>query len=161
MVIGAFSSAGRYSLGNRRAGRQPMALVSNIAMPNSRSRLCLPLAALAILTGCATGATMDARYDQSLQHWRGATRAELLAAWGEPLLAQAAGGVETLTWAINDGIRNPQTLPVYTMPTIGAPTVGVSTVAPTTPARCTTRFELRDGVVTGWKFEGLSCGAPT
>ena len=42
----------------------------------------------------------------------------------------------------------------------GAPMVAMATVAPTVPARCTTRFELHGGIVAGWTFEGLACGAP-
>jgi hypothetical protein len=121
----------------------------------------LSLALLALsLAGCASRATMDARYDASLQRWKGATRAELAASWGKPLLDTAFAGVETLTYVVRDDIVDPATLPTYSNNAAGAPTVGVATGAPAVPMRCTTRFELRNGVVTSWTFEGLSCGAP-
>ena len=156
---------GRSSAGNRRAGSAGRALVSNIGMRNRHSRLLLPLAALAILTGCATRASMDARYDQSLLRWKGATRAELVAAWGPPTLVQPFLNELTLTWTRNDDVHPEQPVPAYspafTSLAAGAPMVMAPTVAPTVPMRCTTRFTLRDDVVVGWKFEGLACGAPT
>ena len=118
------------------------------------------LALVAGLAGCASRATMDARYDASLQRWKGVSRAELLAAWGPPLLAAQAGDTETLTWTMNDDVHNTQSMPTYTSPSTGSPTVGVATFAPTVPMRCTTRFQVRAGVVQSWTFDGLACGAP-
>ena len=127
----------------------------------------LALAALA-LAGCASRASMDATYDASLQHWRGVSRAELVAGWGKPLLQTTVDGVETLTYVVRDDMVNPGSVPVYSSNNVGsaggatgAPTVSAATVAPVVPMRCTTRFELRNGVVTSWKFDGLLCGAPT
>ena len=128
-------------------------------MRNRHSRLLLPLAALAILPGCATRASMDARYDQSLMRWQGATRAELVAAWGPPTLVQPFLNEVTLTWTVKDDVHPEQPLPAYIPLPGGAPMVSAPTVAPTVPARCTTRFTLRNDVVVGWKFEGLACGA--
>ena len=132
-------------------------------MRHRHSRLLLPLAAFAILTGCATRASMDARYDQSLQRWQGATRAQLVAAWGPPTQVQAFLNEVTLTWTVNDDIHPEQPLPAYS-PALsslagGGPMVCAPTAAPTVPMRCTTRFTLRNDVVVGWKFEGLACGA--
>ena len=132
----------------------------------------LPLALIALsLAGCASRADMDARYDASLQRWKGATRAQLLANWGKPMLATTAAGAETLTYVVRDDIVNPGGLPTYSSNNVGgpatgaatggAPVVSVATVAPVVPMRCTTRFELRNGVVTAWTFDGLLCGAPT
>jgi hypothetical protein len=140
-------------------------LVSNTGMRNRPSRLLLPLAVLVILTGCATRASMDARYDQSLQRWKGATRAELVAAWGPPTLVQPFLNEVTLTWTRNDDLHPGQPLPAYS-PAFGsmagaAPMVNAPTAAPTVPMRCTTRFTLRNDIVVGWKFDGLACGAPS
>ena len=132
-------------------------LVSNGGMTSRL--LAFTLFALS-LGGCASRASMDARYDASLQHWKGAARAELVASWGKPLLDTTVAGIETLTYVVRDDIVNPGTLPTYSNIT-AAPTVSVATVAPVVPMRCTTRFELRNGIVTSWTFEGLSCGAPT
>ncbi len=122
------------------------------------------------LGGCASRASMDARYDASLQRWKGATRAELAASWGKPLLDATSVGVETLTYVVRDDMVNPGSLPTYSSNNIGttssggattAPTVSVATVAPVVRMRCTTRFELHNGIVTSWTFDGLLCGAPT
>ena len=114
---------------------------------------------------------MDATYDASLQHWRGVPRAELVAGWGKPLLQKSVDGVETLTYVVRNDMVNPGSLPVYSSNNVGsagagggatgAPTVSAATVAPAVPMRCTTRFALRNGVVTSWTFDGLLCGAPT
>ena len=133
-------------------------LVSNTGMTSRL--LAFTLFALS-LGGCASRASMDARYDASLQRWKGATRAELATSWGKPLLDTTVAGIETLTYVVRDDIVNPGTLPTYSNAAVGAPTVSVATVAPVVPMRCTTRFELRNGIVTSWTFEGLSCGAPT
>jgi hypothetical protein len=126
-----------------------------------RSRL-LPTAlavVIAVLAGCASQATMTARYDQSLQRWKGAMRGDLVAAWGKPLQAQAEGGVETLTWTFNDDMPDHQAQPVPTTLPSGAILVNMPTAAPVVPMRCTTHFQLRDGIVTSWNFDGLACGA--
>ena len=121
--------------------------------------------------GCADKASMDVRYDASLQRWRGATRAELEAAWGRPTLAAAAGGDTLLTWVVRSDIDSrpgPDGPPivVVTRGTGGAASPSVPNVVPGAPApaivpiTCTTRFVLKDGRVASWKFEGLGCGAP-
>jgi hypothetical protein len=110
--------------------------------------------------GCANQAGMQARYDQSLQRWQGATRDQLVAAWGRPTLAQAFLNEETLTWTVNQDGHPSQPLPVHATPSVGAPAVILPTIAPTVPVRCTTQFQLRSGIVVGWKFDGLACGAP-
>jgi hypothetical protein len=84
-----------------------------------------------------------------------------VADWGKPLLQTAVAGVETLTYVVRDDVVNPGSLPTYTTTVNGTPLVGAATVAPAVPMRCTTRFELRNGVVTSWTFDGLLCGAPT
>lgn len=113
------------------------------------------------LAGCANQASMQARYDQSLQRWQGATRDQLVAAWGKPTLDQTFLNEETLTWMVNQDMHPTQPLPAYASPTNAAPTVIMPTIAPTVPMRCTTQFQLRSGIVVGWKFDGLACGAPT
>ena len=121
-------------------------------------------------SGCASKADMDARYDASLQRWRGATLAELEATWGKPRLALATPDGQVLTWVVRTDIDSRDV-------NGGAPTVVVSqaanggglqtTVANTggltsaqVPITCTTHFTIKDGRVASWKFEGLGCGAP-
>ncbi len=122
--------------------------------------------------GCADKASMDARYDASLQRWKGATRAELEAAWGRPMLASAGADGTMLTWIVRNDIDSrpgPDGAPVVTVSRSGggsSSTTTVQTVSAGLPApavvpiTCTTRFVLKDGRVASWKFEGMGCGAP-
>lgn len=127
-------------------------------------------AAAVAVAGCASRADLDAGYDASLQRWKGATRAELEAAWGRPALAQPAEGGTALTWVVrNDVDTRPGTDGTPTVVVApsgragGAPSVSViqgRQNPATVPVTCTTRFLLKDGRVVSWKFEGLGCGAP-
>ena len=128
----------------------------------------LPLIAVT-MAGCASRADLDARYDASLQHWKGATRAELEAAWGKPLLVETADGGTAVTWVTHNDLDSHQGADAA--PTVvarsggggGAPSVAViqgMPAAPVVPITCTTRFLLKDGRVVSWKFAGLGCGAP-
>ncbi len=134
--------------------------------------LSLPLLATAMfVAGCASKATMDARYDASLQRWQGATRADLEAAWGRPTLVSQAPDGQVLTWIVRVDIDDratpgaPAAPIVVTSRTAGG--VSVATTSPslstsaTVPITCTTHFTLKDGRVASWTFEGLGCGAPT
>ena len=125
------------------------------------------------LAGCASKASMDARYDASLQRWRGATRAELEAAWGRPARVDAVAGDTVMTWVVRTDIDNrpgPDGAPVVVVARSGGSAAGVtptvSVVTPGAPApsivpiTCSTHFTLKDGRVASWTFEGLGCGAP-
>jgi hypothetical protein len=132
-------------------------------------RLALALACVA-LPACASRASMDSRYEASLQRWQGATRAELVAAWGAPRLAQASGDGAVLTWVVRTDIDShpgPDGAPVVmTIPAGRAGGTAIAVVTPGAPApagvpiTCTTRFVLKNDRVESWKFEGLGCGAP-
>jgi hypothetical protein len=131
----------------------------------------LGLSALAALAACASP-EMDARYEQSLAPWKGASADRLLATWGKPLRDETlpAGG-RALTWVVrhdlvNEGRNSTSTIVGYHAgatpgaPGISATTAGMPTSA-VVPITCTTRFVLQDGVVTSWTFKGVGCGAPT
>ena len=134
------------------------------------ARVLLP--AVLAAAGCADQASMDTRYDASLQRWQGATRAELEAAWGRPTLAATTGGDTLLTWVVRNDIDSrpgPDGVPIVVVRRAGAGGAGapgVQAVVPGAPApaivpiTCTTRFVLKDGRVASWRFEGLGCGAP-
>jgi len=129
------------------------------------TRLPTLLAILAV-AGCASQSTMDERYDASLQRWKGATRAELEAAWGKPLLAQAAPDGLMLAWVRRTDIDDRPATPAS--PSVIVNRGGATTVMPpaalappAAPVTCTTRFLLKDGRVASWSFEGLGCGAPS
>lgn len=119
------------------------------------TRAASALAALLAVAGCAS-ADMSARYEQSLQRWKGATRAELVAQWGPP--AQATD--TTLTWVVHHDFENRGVMPMRTSAGIGAPILQSASMTSTTPILCTTHFLLRDGAVVSWTFDGLGCGAP-
>jgi hypothetical protein len=123
------------------------------------------LALLATLAGCAATPTMDARYDASLQRWKGATRAELVAQWGTPLLGGTADGSEILTYVVRTDIDQRIDTPSLSVATVGNRATVISAPDALADARppisCTTHFVLRDGRVDSWTFEGLGCGAPT
>ncbi len=131
--------------------------------------LLLPAALLA--SGCASKASLEAGYDASLQHWRGASRADLEAAWGKPTLVALGADGLVLTWVVrNDSLQDRPgnngagTVVVSHPMGSNGPTVG--TVVPgamasaSVPITCTTHFSMKDDRVVSWKFEGLGCGAP-
>lgn len=123
------------------------------------------LALLAALAGCAATPTLDARYDASLQRWKGATRAELVAHWGTPLLGGTADGSEILTYVVRTDIDQRIAAPSLSVATVGNRATVISAPDALADARppisCTTHFVLRDGRVYAWTFEGLGCGAPS
>jgi len=136
------------------------------------ARSTAPLPALACLlaaAGCATTAgTMDARYEASLLRWQGATRAQLVASWGAPALAQQTPDGEVLTWIARTNLDDraasgaPPMVAVTRVGGTGATIAGATPAltAPAAPITCTTHFVLKDGRVAAWKFEGMGCGAP-
>ncbi len=135
-----------------------------------------PLIALLLafaVAGCASKASMDARYDASLQRWRGATRADLEATWGRPARVDAAAADTVMTWIVRTDIDDRPShdgAPVVVVARSGGSAAGVtptvSVVTPGAPApaivpiTCSTHFTLKDGRVASWTFEGLGCGAP-
>jgi hypothetical protein len=130
--------------------------------------LALALACAVAASGCASKADMDARYEASLQRWRGATLADLEAAWGQPRLAQGAADGQVLTWVVRvdaDDVHGAAPDIAVTHTSNGGVTstpLGMGALAPAqVPITCTTHFTIRDARVVSWKFEGLGCGAPT
>jgi hypothetical protein len=139
------------------------------AAMNARRPVALALLAFALaaaVAGCASRASMDARYDQSLASWKGAPRERLAAAWGAPNLEERRpDGTTVLVYVVHHDIENrPQGPGVATTIDAHGRPVTVMTPealsAPVVPVTCTTRFVLRGGVVESWTFDGLACGAP-
>lgn len=122
-------------------------------------RAAATLAAVLAIAGCAS-TDMSARYEQSLQRWKGATQAALVAQWGPPALAAEGTPDTTLTWIVHHDFENRGVMPQYVSAGSGAPMMLAGSTISTTPIVCTTRFVLRDGVVVSWTFSGLGCGAP-
>ena len=132
--------------------------------------LAAALACALAASGCAAPAgAMDARYEASLLRWQGATRAQLEASWGRPTLAAATADGDVLTWIVRTDIDSRAASgapPIVAVTRVGGTGATVTTAAPAlatppVPITCTTHFVLKDGRVTGWKFEGLGCGAPS
>ena len=135
--------------------------------------ISLPIVACALFsTGCASKASMDARYDASLQRWRGAAVADLEAGWGKPRQVQATPDGQVLRWTVridaDNGASGSAGAPHYTTASTGggmAITPSIKTATPAMPTSavvpitCTTHFTIKDGRVASWKFEGLGCGA--
>ena len=126
-------------------------------------RTILVITALAATTGCASTASMDATYAQSLARWKGVSRAELVAAWGAPTMEQTVAGDE-LTYIVQGDFDARRGAPAMTVARVGDHTVAVAMPPPApgfgTAITCTTRFTIKDGVVASWTFEGIGCGAP-
>jgi hypothetical protein len=129
--------------------------------------LLLPTALVA--AGCASKASMDARYDASLQHWLGATRAELEARWGKPNFVQVDTDRSVLTWIVRSDFDDrpaANVAPTVVVTRNGSGGIAGTTVMPGAPApaavpiTCATHFVMKDGRVASWKFDGLGCGAP-
>ena len=136
---------------------------------HKRLACLLPLAAIvAGLAGCAAATNedyaMEARYEASLERWKGAPESQLLASWGKPTLMQDFPEGRMLVYVVRHDIDNGTSPRNYQIPTItafGAPVIASGmTAAPLVPVTCTTRFMLQNGVVSSWKFDGLGCGAP-
>jgi hypothetical protein len=115
---------------------------------------------LVLLAGCAT----TAGYEQMLNTWMGSTEIDLVRKWGPPLGAYDGGGSRFLTWESSGQVYVPGTAPSYQTQFIG-------NTAYTTPVggspgytvmkRCRTTFELRNGVVSSWRWDGNACKART
>jgi len=139
-------------------------LLKNISLPI--------VACTLVLAGCASKASMDARYEASLQRWRGAALPDLEAGWGKPRQVQATPDGQVLTWTVridaDNGASGSAAPPHYTTAPTGVglvTTPSVKTASPAmqtsavVPITCTTHFTIKDGRVASWKFEGLGCGA--
>ena len=126
----------------------------------------LALCLAGAIAGCASGASMDARYDQSLARWKGEPRKRLLAAWGAPNFEERRpDGTTVVVYVVHHDIEHrPQGPSVVTTVDPHGRAVTLMTPetlsAPVVPVTCTTRFVLRGGVVESWTFDGLACGAP-
>jgi hypothetical protein len=126
----------------------------------------LAFALTGVAGGCASRASMDARYDQSLAGWKGAPRERLVAAWGQPALEERRpDGSTVVVYVVRHDIDNrPHGPSVATTVDAHGRAITVMTPealsAPVVPVTCTTRFVLRGGVVESWTFDGVACGAP-
>ncbi|MFZ5549675.1 MAG: hypothetical protein ACOZJX_13350 [Pseudomonadota bacterium] len=125
------------------------------------------LLAAAAAAGCASTPEPDyAGYDASLAPWRGASEELLRSQWGPPSAETGSGGSRRLTYVTRSASQP-------TGATIGLGIggfsfggsgsvgggVGVSAPISSSGAVCTTHFQVEQGKVMSWTFEGPGCGA--
>jgi len=120
------------------------------------------LALAAALAGCAS-VDSQARYDQSLAKWKGASSRQLVASWGEPQRVETLPGTtRALTWVVHHDLENQGRLPDIVVAPASGNIIAMPgpPMAPVVPVTCTTRFVLVDDAVVSWSFDGVACGAP-
>lgn len=124
------------------------------------------LATLAAV-GCASTPEPDyAGYDASLAPWRGASEELLRSQWGPPQAESGSGDSRRVTYVTRSG-RTPSGATIglgiggFRFGGSGSVGGGVGVSAPisTGGAVCTTHFQVEQGKVTSWTFEGPGCGA--
>jgi hypothetical protein len=120
-------------------------------------RLVITLFAL-ITTACAT----TANYEKILSSWVGANEIDLVRSWGAPDNQYESSGTKFLTYQRTDNIYMPGTAPTYTTTMIGN-TAHTTAVGGTRPyniqTSCKTTFEINNGKVVNWRWEGNGCKA--
>lgn len=108
------------------------------------------------LLGCAT----TAGYERKLASFNGATELELIRAWGPPQQTYETNGFKFLTYSSSRIISVPGVAPNYTTTVMGntAYTQRVGGYGGMTASRsCQTTFELKEGIVVSWKWQGNDC----
>jgi hypothetical protein len=119
------------------------------------------VASLAGLGACSIpNPEMEARYDASLARWKGVPEGALLAAWGTPVAQSSQPDGKALTFVVSNNYGGEAGVHVLQVGRSDGVMTGAAR-APAPPLICTTRFVLREGVVSSWSFHGLGCGAPT
>ena len=132
--------------------------------------LLIALAAATLASGCATRASMDNAYNDSLTNWQGASEESLRARWGKPAAEDQTPSGKWLTYIVNTpaGAGGGPRLSIGIGGFGGGGHVGVGGGV-TTPiagiggnaqgSTCTTRFLVENGKVSNWTFDGDGCGA--
>lgn len=110
------------------------------------------------IVGCAT----TANYEKVLSSWVGANEIDLVRAWGAPDNQYETSGTKFLTYQKTDNIYMPGTAPTYTTTMIGN-TAHTTAVGGTRPYNlmmsCKTTFEVNNGKIVSWRWEGNGCKA--
>lgn len=108
------------------------------------------------IAGCST--TED--FEKKLASWVGSSERELISTWGPPHRAYESGNTKYLTWNQSGAMTLPGTQPTYSTTVIGntAYTNAYGGTPPTTiNLNCETTFEVQDGVISGWRWQGNNC----
>lgn len=116
----------------------------------------IAIAAVLLLAGCAT----TAKYEAMLNTWLGAPEVELARSWGAPIGSYQAGNSRFLTFASSRNVFLPGQAPQYQTSFVG--NTAYTTLVGGRPAQnlqfaCTTTFEIVNGRVFGWRYEGNDC----
>jgi hypothetical protein len=116
------------------------------------------LLTVSMLSSCAT----QAGYKKVLDSWVGHTELELVRAWGPPVRAHDISDSRFLEFHRSGNLVLPGSDPTYTTTVIGntAYTTSSGGSSPTNIAlSCATTFEVRNGVIISWRYQGNNCGA--
>ncbi len=108
------------------------------------------------LTGCAT----TANYEKILSSWVGAPEIDLVRSWGPPDSQYEASGVKFLSYQKSGNVFIPGTNPTYRTTVIGNTAYTSSyggSPSYNFQMTCKTTFEVKDGRVLNWKWEGNDC----
>ncbi len=110
------------------------------------------------LAACAT----TAKYEKILNSWVGAEELDLVRKWGPPQQVYESGGVKFLTYTSSRNVYIPGTAPTYTTTYIG--NTAYTTETGGSPAynigmQCVTTFEIMQGRIVRWRWEGNDCTA--
>lgn len=116
----------------------------------------LTFGAALLLTGCAT----SAKYEAALDTWVGSTELELVKAWGPPMHSYETSGSKFLAYSSQRSAYMPGTSPSFTTSYVGGnayTTTAGGTRGFNIPLSCKTTFELIEGKVSSWSYEGNAC----
>jgi len=110
------------------------------------------------LTACAT----TAKYEKILNSWVGSEEIDLVRKWGPPQQVYESGGIKFLTYSSTRNVYIPGTAPNYTTTFIG--NTAYTTKTGGSPAynigmQCVTTFEIMQGRIIRWRWQGNDCTA--
>lgn len=118
-------------------------------------RRLLTLSAIALI-GCAT----TAGYEQMLNSWVGAPEVELVRKWGPPANTYETAGSKFIVYRHGRNMFMPGTPGTTTTQFVGntAYTTTSPGIAPMNLSfSCETNFEIREGRVFSWRYNGNDC----
>ncbi|MDH0424154.1 hypothetical protein [Stutzerimonas stutzeri] len=113
------------------------------------------------LSGCAT----TAKYEAILASWVGSPEGDLIRSWGPPQQVYDTGsGNKYLTYSTTRQVYIPGTSPTYTTNYNPYTNSATTTSYGGTPAQnismgCQTTFEVSNGIITSWRWQGNDCTA--
>jgi hypothetical protein len=111
-----------------------------------------------VISSCVT----TAGYKKIVDSWVGSSELELIRSWGPPQQAYESGGVKFLAYNSSRNVYLAGTAPTYTTTYIG--NTAYTSSSGGTPAQnlnlnCQTTFEISDGKIVSWRFQGNACKA--